>query len=135
MLKIIYQEVAGNENAMLLNQNKDKYGEEYPIDLSMFPNNMGINLCSVKGIKSVRKENGELVSVTVDFIPSCGTTPKERMQIELDELKVRECALGAFIGSKKYNSLPLDIRVRLVRQQMLMQGYEHELSSRMYMMQ
>lgn len=37
--------------------------------LSFIPNELGINLCSVKDIDINRQENGELKSITIRFIP------------------------------------------------------------------
>lgn len=46
---------------------------ECPLPLSVIPNYMGINLCSVDSITWVRQEDGQLVNLTINFIPN----PKE----------------------------------------------------------
>lgn len=38
--------------------------------LQFIPNNLGINLCSVKDIKIERQKDGQLVSISIVFIPS-----------------------------------------------------------------
>lgn len=45
-------------------------GAECPFPLSVIPNNMGINLVSVKGIYWEKREDGQLTNLTIDFIPS-----------------------------------------------------------------
>ena len=47
-------------------------GEDAPIPLDVFPNQMGINLCSVKEVEWVEQEDGQLVELTVRFIPAEG---------------------------------------------------------------
>lgn len=41
-----------------------------PIPLDVFPNLMGINLVSVDSVEYTKQEDGQLVSMTVNFIPS-----------------------------------------------------------------
>lgn len=43
---------------------------ETPLDLANIPNGMGINLCSVEGMSWTRQDDGQLVSLTIHFIPS-----------------------------------------------------------------
>lgn len=38
--------------------------------LCFIPNNLGINLCAVADIKVERQEDGQLISLHVDFIPN-----------------------------------------------------------------
>lgn len=38
--------------------------------ISAIPNNMGINLCSVKGIEYIRQKDGQLLSMKIIFIPA-----------------------------------------------------------------
>lgn len=45
-----------------------------PLPLSVIPNNMGINLCSVESVSWVRQNDGQLMSLTINFIPN----PKEQ---------------------------------------------------------
>lgn len=42
---------------------------ECPIDLAIIPNTMGINLVAVEGVSWTRQADGQLVSVTIHFIP------------------------------------------------------------------
>lgn len=42
---------------------------EPPIPLEVLPNHMGINLCAVDGMSWTRQKDGQLVSVTIHFIP------------------------------------------------------------------
>lgn len=44
--------------------------EKPPLPLSVIPNHMGINLCSVDSLSWTRREDGQLVSLTVHFIPA-----------------------------------------------------------------
>ena len=44
--------------------------EDAPLPLSVIPNYMGINLCSVDSVSWVEQEDGQLVSLTIKFIPS-----------------------------------------------------------------
>jgi hypothetical protein len=41
-----------------------------PLPLEVIPNNMGINLCSVDSIEWEKQEDGQLVSLTINFIPA-----------------------------------------------------------------
>jgi hypothetical protein len=41
-----------------------------PIPLAFIPNQMGINLCSVDSITWTRQTDGQLVNVTINFIPN-----------------------------------------------------------------
>jgi len=38
-----------------------------PLPLEVIPNNMGINLCAVNSITWTRQEDGQLVSLTINF--------------------------------------------------------------------
>jgi hypothetical protein len=42
---------------------------ETPIDLAVIPNHMGINLCSVEGMTWTKRPDGQLVSLTIHFLP------------------------------------------------------------------
>lgn len=42
---------------------------ECPLPLHIIPNYMGINLCSVKSVDWLQQEDGQLVELTVNFIP------------------------------------------------------------------
>jgi hypothetical protein len=43
---------------------------ESPLPLSVIPNYMGINLCSVDSITWTEQSDGQLVNVTINFIPN-----------------------------------------------------------------
>ena len=44
--------------------------EEPPLPLSVIPNHMGINLCSVEAMTWTQQDDGQLVSLTIHFLPS-----------------------------------------------------------------
>lgn len=41
----------------------------FPLNPSAIPNLMGINLCNVEGMSWTRQNDGQLVSLTIHFIP------------------------------------------------------------------
>jgi len=41
-----------------------------PLNISVIPNYMGINLCSVEAISWKRQSDGQLVDLTIHFIPA-----------------------------------------------------------------
>jgi len=41
-----------------------------PLPLEIIPNNMGINLCSVDALSWQRQTDGQLVNLTIHFIPA-----------------------------------------------------------------
>lgn len=41
-----------------------------PLDPAVIPNHMGINLVSVEGVSWTRQRDGQLVSLTVHFVPA-----------------------------------------------------------------
>lgn len=41
-----------------------------PIPLELIPNYMGINLCAVDGISWTKQADGQLVSLTIHFVPA-----------------------------------------------------------------
>lgn len=43
--------------------------EDCPLPVSIIPNNMGINLCSVEAISWTKQSDGQLVSLTIHFLP------------------------------------------------------------------
>lgn len=54
--------------------NQDNLNEAYcPLPLSVIPNQMGINLCSVESVAWAKQDDGQLVSLTINFNPE----PKE----------------------------------------------------------
>jgi hypothetical protein len=44
-------------------------GARSPLPLEVIPNYMGINLCSVDLLSWVEQDDGQLVSLTIHFIP------------------------------------------------------------------
>lgn len=44
--------------------------EKSPIPLEVFPNQMGINLCSVDRISWERQDDGQLVTINIKFSPA-----------------------------------------------------------------
>ncbi len=40
-----------------------------PLPIEVIPNNMGINLCSVASLTWTKQPDGQLVSLTINFIP------------------------------------------------------------------
>jgi len=44
-------------------------GQDPPLPLSVIPNQMGINLCSVEAVTWTAQDDGQLVSLTIHFIP------------------------------------------------------------------
>jgi len=45
---------------------------ESPLPLSVIPNHMGINLCAVESLTWTKRKDGQLVNVTINFIPEEG---------------------------------------------------------------
>jgi len=43
---------------------------EWPLSPRFIPNHMGINLCSVEGMSWTKQADGQLVSLTIHFIPA-----------------------------------------------------------------
>lgn len=45
--------------------------DEYcPFPLTVIPNNMGINLCSVEAVSWQKQEDGQLVNISIYFNPA-----------------------------------------------------------------
>jgi hypothetical protein len=53
---------------------------KWPLDPAVIPNHMGINLCSVEGMSWTRQEDGQLVSLTVHFIPNPAGDPRTKLR-------------------------------------------------------
>ena len=51
--------------------------EKSPLPLDVFPNRMGINLCSVEALTWTRQDDGQLVNLMVHFVPSDKKKPHE----------------------------------------------------------
>lgn len=45
-------------------------GEDAPLPMEVIPNKMGINLYSVEGMTWTRMDDGQLVSLSIHFIPN-----------------------------------------------------------------
>ena len=43
---------------------------ECPLSISVIPNYMGINLCSVDAISWQKQDDGQLTNLTIHFIPN-----------------------------------------------------------------
>ena len=43
--------------------------EDSPLPLEVIPNHMGINLCSVDALTWTRKDDGQLVNLSIHFLP------------------------------------------------------------------
>ena len=43
--------------------------DKSPIPLEVIPNRMGINLCSVEAITWTKQDDGQLVNLTIHFLP------------------------------------------------------------------
>ena len=48
-------------------------GVNFPLPKSVIPNYMGINLCSVEGMSWSKLSDGQLVSLTIHFLPDFET--------------------------------------------------------------
>ena len=44
--------------------------KDSPLPVTVIPNNMGINLCSVEAISWTKQDDGQLVSLTIHFLPA-----------------------------------------------------------------
>lgn len=51
--------------------------ERPPLPLSVIPDYMGINLCSVDSMSWTKQEDGQLVSLTIHFIPANERDPRD----------------------------------------------------------
>lgn len=51
--------------------------KDFFFPLEAIPNHMGINLCSVEALTWTKQDDGQLVSLTIHFIPS-QDTPKKK---------------------------------------------------------
>jgi len=46
-----------------------KTNEKPPLPLDVIPNYMGINLCAVEALTWTKRKDGQLVNLTIHFIP------------------------------------------------------------------
>lgn len=67
-----------------------------PIDLSVIPNYMGINLCSVEGLSWTRQADGQLVSLTIHFEPGAA--------VEQPKPKVAEHLLNKHVADMEFSN-------------------------------
>lgn len=59
--------------------NDDIPKKKSPLDISVIPNKMGINLCSVEGLSWTRQDDGQLVSLTIHFIPDNSEEQEQKL--------------------------------------------------------
>ena len=52
-----------------------------PLDVSVIPNHMGINLCSVDSIATTRLPDGQLVDLTINFLPDYNSAMEKRCEV------------------------------------------------------
>ena len=52
--------------------------KESPLPLEVIPNNMGIGLCSVDALTWTRQDDGQLVSLTIHFVPAPNVTARRQ---------------------------------------------------------
>jgi len=45
-------------------------GAKCPLPLQVIPNYMGINLCSVESVSWTELEDGQIIELTIEFIPT-----------------------------------------------------------------
>lgn len=45
-------------------------GAKAPIDIGVVPNHIGVNLVSLRGVAWIRRDDGQLVSLTFHFRPA-----------------------------------------------------------------
>ena len=65
--------MSGKPNIKTVTKSVDELienNEEAPLPLSVFPNSMGINLCNVESLTWTKEEDGQLRSLSVQFIPA-----------------------------------------------------------------
>ena len=53
-------------------------GAYCPLPINVIPNNIGINLVSVESISWTKQEDGQLVSLTINFLPNTLTTMEKK---------------------------------------------------------
>lgn len=53
------------------------YQDKFPIPLEFFPNDMGINLCSVDSMSWDRQKDGQLTNIVIKFIPAPSDESRE----------------------------------------------------------
>ena len=58
------EDLIDNDENLFMDNN-----EKCPLPLSVIPNYMGINLCSVDAISWQKQDDGQLTNLTIHFIP------------------------------------------------------------------
>lgn len=54
--------------------------QQSPFPLSVIPNHMGINLCSVDSLTWTKQDDGQLVSLTINFSPAANDELERQKQ-------------------------------------------------------
>lgn len=54
--------------------------EHCPLPISVIPDKMGINLCSVEAVSWVEREDGQLMNLTIHFLPNENGDPRNTQQ-------------------------------------------------------
>jgi len=84
---------------------KDAVHNDYycPIPLDVFPNYMGINLVSIDSVEWVKQEDGQLVTLTVNFIPNNdGTIEEIAEEFYSEQSKAYEDAIEPMFDNSRY---------------------------------
>ena len=76
-------------------------GAYCPLPINVIPNNIGINLVSVESISWTKQEDGQLVSLTINFLPNSLTT-MEKKQTAVDTYFGRYKWYRKLVGSFWY---------------------------------
>ena len=76
-------------------------GAYCPLPINVIPNNIGINLVSVESISWTKQEDGQLVSLTINFLPNTLTT-MEKKQTAVDTYFGRYKWYRKLVGSFWY---------------------------------
>ena len=66
-------------------------GAYCPLPINVIPNNIGINLVSVESISWTKQEDGQLVSLTINFLPN-----------SLKTMKKKQTAVDTYFGRYKW---------------------------------
>jgi hypothetical protein len=62
--------------------NEEFEAVKWPLDISVIPNYMGINLCAVEGMSWTRQDDGQLISLTIHFLPATEEEIKQQGGLE-----------------------------------------------------
>ena len=87
--------------------------QDCPLPLEVIPNQMGINLCSVEAISWQKQEDGQLINLTIHFLPKNQQSILERLQEILGksakEITRRPKQIGS-VGGDTEKSFAFDIK-------------------------